>query len=175
VGGTRIIDRVANALSAVTSELIVITSAPGADQWLPGVRVIADAWRKQASLVGIHTALSYARQPILIVAWDMPFVSRPLLELIAERSARSPHATIPESAPDQLEPFCALYTPECLPIIEAQLAVDDVRLSRLLELLPSFERIPVSDVARIGDPARLFFNVNTAEDLAAAEQIAAKK
>jgi molybdopterin-guanine dinucleotide biosynthesis protein A len=158
----------------VTSELIVITSAPGAEEWLPGVRVIPDAWRKQASLVGIHTALSYARQPILLVAWDMPFVSRPLLELIAERSARSAYATIPESADDHVEPFCALYTPECLPTIEAQLAADDLRLSRLLELLPSFERIPASDVAHVGDPARLFFNVNTAEDLAMAERIASE-
>jgi molybdopterin-guanine dinucleotide biosynthesis protein A len=158
----------------VTSELIVITGAPDADQWLPGTRVIPDAWRKQASLVGIHTALNYARQPILVVAWDMPFVSRPLLELIADRSTKSNYATIPESGDDQIEPFCAVYTPECLPTIERQLAADDLRLSRLLELLPSYERIPAGEVAHFGEPSRLFFNVNTAEDLALAERMAAE-
>ena len=157
----------------MTSELVVITGAPGAEEWLPGTRVIPDAWRKQASLVGIHTALNYARQSILVVAWDMPFVSRALLELIADRSTKSSYATIPESADDQLEPFCAVYTPECLPTIEGQLAADDLRLSRLLELLPSYERIPAGDFAQLGEPARLFFNVNTAEDLALAEQMAA--
>jgi len=158
----------------VTSELILVTGAPDADRWLPGTRVIPDAWRKQASLVGIHTALNYARQPILVVAWDMPFVSRPLLELIADRSTKSSFATIAEGADHQLEPFCAVYTPECLPTIEGQLAADDLRLSRLLELLPSYERIPAGDVAQLGEPSRLFFNVNTAEDLALAEQMAAE-
>jgi len=118
--------------------------------------------------------LNYARQPILVVAWDMPFVSRPLLELIADRSAKSIYATIPESADDQLEPFCAVYTPECLPTIEGQLAADDLRLSRLLELLPSYERVPAREVAPFGEPSRLFFNVNTAEDLALAERMAAE-
>lgn len=156
----------------MASELILITGAPGAGSWLPGVRVIQDAWRKQGSLVGIHTALSYARQPILLVAWDMPFVVSPLLELVCERATRSRFATVPEGA-SGLEPFCAVYTPDCLPCLEAQLAADDLRLTSMLERLPSFERIARADVARIGDPARLFFNVNTAEDLAAAEQMAA--
>ncbi|MGH2901696.1 MAG: NTP transferase domain-containing protein, partial [Solirubrobacteraceae bacterium] len=81
VGGQRIIDRIAAALTSVVPELILITSAAGAESWLPGVRVIPDAWRKQGSLVGIHTALRYAEQPILLVAWDMPFVTRALFEL----------------------------------------------------------------------------------------------
>ena len=135
------------------------------------MRVIPDAWRKQGSLVGIHTALSYAQGPILVVAWDMPFVTRALIDLLIERSARSNYATIPESAPGALEPFCAIYTPACLPAIEAQLGADDLKLGHMLDLLPSFERVSASDVARIGDPARLFFNVNSAEDLAKAEQM----
>lgn len=133
--------------------------------------MIQDAWRKQASLVGIHTALNYAQAPILVVAWDMPFVTAPLFELLRGRAEKSVYATIPESAPGALEPFCAIYTPECLPMIEAQLGADDLRLGHMLELLPSFERVSASDVARIGDPARLFFNVNSAEDLAKAEQM----
>jgi molybdopterin-guanine dinucleotide biosynthesis protein A len=170
VRGRRIIDRVADALTPVTDELIVITSATGAAEWLPGVRVIPDAWRKQGSLVGIHTALSYARQPILLVAWDMPFVTTPLLELLRDRAQRAPNATVPEG-PSGLEPFCAVYTPECLPTIEAQLAADDLRLASMLERLPSFERITTGELAPFGNPARLFFNVNTADDLARAEEM----
>jgi molybdopterin-guanine dinucleotide biosynthesis protein A len=137
------------------------------------VRVIPDAHRKQGSLVGIHAALSYARQPILLVAWDMPFITRELLELLRDRSARSKFATVPVG-PSGLEPFCAVYAPECLPGIESGLAADDLRLSRMFERLPEYERVEPADVAAVGDPTRLFFNVNDANDLAAAERMAAQ-
>lgn len=135
--------------------------------------MIRDVWPKQGSLVGIHTALRYAPEPVLVVAWDMPFVVPPLFELLRDRSGASPYAIVPEGA-SGLEPFCALYKPACLPYVEAQLAADNLRLSNMLERLPSFERIRRADVARIGDPARLFFNVNSAEDLATAERLAAE-
>ena len=129
------------------------------------------AWRKQGSLVGIHTALNYAREPILVVAWDMPFVTTPLFELLLSRAERSPYATLPEG-PSGIEPFCAVYSPACLPMIESGLAADDLKLAHMLERLPSYERVPLADIARAGDPEKLFFNVNTASDLATAERLA---
>lgn len=167
----RIIDRVANALRPATSEIVIITGAPEATNWIPGVRVIRDAWRMQGSLVGIHTALGYARGPILVIAWDMPFVTTALFELLLVRAERSAYATLPEG-PSGVEPFCAVYSPACLPMIEAGLAAEDLKLSNMLGRLPSYERVPLADVARVGDPAKLFFNVNTAGDLATAERLA---
>jgi molybdopterin-guanine dinucleotide biosynthesis protein A len=167
----RIIDRIAAALRPATSEIVIITGAPTAASWIPGARVIPDAWRSQGSLVGIHTALNYARGPIIVVAWDMPFVTTPLVELLLAHAERSAYATLPEG-PSGVEPFCAVYTPACLPAIEAGLAADDLKLSRMLERLPSYERVPLAAVALVGDPATLFFNVNTADDLATAERLA---
>jgi molybdopterin-guanine dinucleotide biosynthesis protein A len=155
------------------SDVILISGAPGAQDWLPGVRAISDTWRLRGSLVGIHSALAYAKQPILLVAWDMPFVTTALLEHIRDRATRSQFATIPESDAG-LEPFCAAYTPECLPSIEAALAADDLRLGNLLARLPAYDRIPVDEIRAFGDPARLFFNVNSPPDLARAEALAAK-
>jgi molybdopterin-guanine dinucleotide biosynthesis protein A len=167
----RIIDRIAAALRTATSEIVIVTGTPDASTWLPGVRVIPDAWRTQGSLVGIHTALNYARGPILVVAWDMPFVTPALLELLVTRANGSEYATLPEG-PSGVEPFCAVYAPGCLPYIEAGLAADDLKLSRMLDRLPSYERIARADVERVGDPGTLFFNVNTGDDLAAAERLA---
>jgi molybdopterin-guanine dinucleotide biosynthesis protein A len=172
VGGRRIVDRVAEALRGAVSDLVLISSVPDAAEWLPGVRVIPDAWQRRGSLVGIHTALRHAEQPILLVAWDMPFVTGALLSLVRDRAAVSQFATIPESDTG-LEPFCAVYTPACLPAIEAALAADDLRLTNLLERLPTYERIRVEDVRAVGDPGRLFFNVNTPHDLERAEELAA--
>jgi molybdopterin-guanine dinucleotide biosynthesis protein A len=150
---------------------VIIAGVPEAAKWIPGARVIPDTWHLQGSLVGIHTALSYAQKPVLVVAWDMPFMTTSLFDLLLSRAKRSPYATLPEGR-SGVEPFCAVYSPACLPIIEAGLAADDLKLARMIERLPSYERVPLADVARIGDPDKLFFNVNTLEDLATAERLA---
>ena len=171
VGGIRIIDRVATALRATTDELIVISNDPDAAQWLSGVPTFADVRPERGSLVGIHSALTHAGGDVLVVAWDMPFVSAGLLELLRARRETARYAVIPEG-PRGPDPFCAIYTRDCLPIIEAALDAGDLRLSRLIDRLPSVERISSQDIQAIGEPARLLFNVNTAHDLAVAEQLA---
>ncbi len=101
----------------------------------------------------------------------MPFVTSELLAHIRDRAATSEFAAIPESATG-LEPFCAAYTPACLRFIETALAGDDLRLTNLLARLPRYDSILVDEVRAFGDPARLFFNVNSPPDLARAEELA---
>jgi molybdopterin-guanine dinucleotide biosynthesis protein A len=170
IGGERIIDRVAAAMRSVTDELIVISNTPEAPHWLDGVPAFADSRTERGSVVGIHTALMHARDYALVVAWDMPFVTASLFALIVERASRSPYAAVPESGRG-LEPLCAAYSVRCLPFVEAAIDASDFRLSALLERLPSCERIPQADVARLGDSARLFMNVNSVADLSAAEHL----
>lgn len=162
----------ADALRGAVSDLILIAGVPGADEWLSGVPVVSDVWRKRGSLVGIHAALNHAAQPILLVAWDMPFVTTALLAHIRDRAASSEFAAVPESA-NGLEPFCAAYMPACLPFVEEALSGDDLRLTNLLAHLPRYDRIGVDEIRAFGDPARLFFNVNSPPDLARAEELAA--
>jgi molybdopterin-guanine dinucleotide biosynthesis protein A len=170
VGGTRIIDRVASTLSAVTPESILVANAPDAAMWLPGLRVVPDLRPERGSLVGIHTALAATTGDVLVVAWDMPFLSSDLLRhLVAASDSAS--AVFP-AGPRGPEPFCAVYKHAVLPIIEDSITRGDLRLTALIERLPKPVTIPLSEVSRFGDPARLFYNVNTAEDLAEAERMA---
>jgi molybdopterin-guanine dinucleotide biosynthesis protein A len=170
VGGARIIDRVADALRGATDALILISNAPDADRWLEAVPAFADARVERGSVVGLHTALTHASDYVLVAAWDMPFVTPSLFALIAERAARSPYAVVPESTRG-LEPLCAAYSTRCLPSIEAMIDAGEFRLSAVLDQLPSFERVAAADVATIGDPSRLFLNVNSPSELALAEQL----
>ena len=174
VGGRRIIDRVGNALRAVTSELILLSNADDAEQWLPGVTVVRDARPERGSLVGLHTALTYTSSPILVVAWDMPFVTSKLLELIVSRSVHEPFATLPTGT-EGPEPFCAAYAPACVPFVEAALDAGDLRMSSMLQRLPSTTLIAANELANVGDRVRLFFNVNTPHDLAVAEEMDAAR
>lgn len=177
VAGVRIIDRVATALRATTSELMIISNASNASDasdWLPGVPAHADVRSERGSLIGIHTALTYASGDVLIVAWDMPFVSTNLLQLIRDRARDDVQAVFLEG-PSGPEPFCALYTRACYPIVEAAIDAGDLRLSHLTARLTKRDVIPIDEIARLGDPSTLLFNVNSPEDLARAEAIAAAR
>jgi molybdopterin-guanine dinucleotide biosynthesis protein A len=166
----RIIDRVAAALGAVTDRLIVISNAADAGAWLPGVPAIADARPERGSLVGIHSALGHAREAVFVVAWDMPFVDAALTTLVRARFTRDDDAAVPCGASGP-EPFCAIYAPSCLPYIDAAIAAGDLGVSKLVARLPRVTYIPAADVATLGDPTRIFFNVNDARDLVAAESM----
>jgi len=170
VGGVRIIDRVARALSAVTAEIMVVSNATDAPRWLPEARVVADVRGERGSLVGIHTALTRAETDVIVVAWDMPFVTAPLMRLIRDRGREERFATIPEGTKG-LEPFCAMYRSACLPLLDAALDAGEFRMSTVLESLPSLTRLTIAEMSIIGDPSSLFFNVNDAADLALAEQM----
>lgn len=94
VAGRRIIDRVADALRDVTDDLLLVANDPAAADWLPGIRVQQDLVPNAGGLGGIHAALHAARTPVLIVAWDMPFVPAALLARLRELG-RSADVAVP--------------------------------------------------------------------------------
>jgi molybdopterin-guanine dinucleotide biosynthesis protein A len=172
VGGRRIIDRVADALRGVVNEIVLVANAAEADQWLRGARVAQDSGDARGSLVGLQTALQAAQgSDALVVAWDMPFVSGKLLRFVASRLSSPILAAVPELA-GGLEPFCAAYSARCLPLVERQLAHGDLRVASFIDTLPVVRRIGESELSPLGEPARLFFNVNSAADLTTAERMA---
>ena len=165
IDGLRIIDRVADALRGVTDELLLVANAQAATDWLPGVPVAPDVRPGLGAIGGIHAALSRVAAPILVVAWDMPFVSRPLLEALRQLGERGFDAAVPESgSPRGLEPLCAYYTPACLSAIERHLDAGDRRIIGFFDDV-HLRRLAADAVRRFGDPDHLFFNVNTPDDL----------
>jgi molybdopterin-guanine dinucleotide biosynthesis protein A len=170
IGDQRIIDRVANALRVVSDELLLIANAPNAGEWLPGVRTARDMRSGAGALGGLHAALSHAGTDILLVAWDMPFVSATLLgEMRAVGEREGADAVLPasDSSGRGVEPLCGWYAASCLPAVESSLDRDDLRVvgfhNEVKVITLAAER-----VRAFGDPARLFSNVNTPQDLEAA-------
>jgi molybdopterin-guanine dinucleotide biosynthesis protein A len=172
VAGRRIIDRVANALGETSDALLLVANDPHAASWLPGVRVEPDVRPGLGSLGGIHAALVRAGGPVLVVAWDMPFVSASLLGELRE-IARGADAAVPESGSRRgVEPMCAYYDVACLAAIERRLAADDRRVVSFFDDV-RVARLPAERVALHGDPSVLFMNVNSPEELLLAEAHAA--
>jgi molybdopterin-guanine dinucleotide biosynthesis protein A len=169
VRGERIIDLVAAALAPSTDSLLLIANDDRADEWLPGIPRRADVQPGLGGLGGIHAALVHAAGPVIVVAWDMPFVPP---ELIAELRAAGADSdvAVPESGSRRgVEPLCAYYGPACRAAIERRLAADDRRVVGFYDDV-RVARLPAAAVARHGDPAFIFMNVNTPADLELAEE-----
>jgi molybdopterin-guanine dinucleotide biosynthesis protein A len=165
IRGARIIDRVAAALRVVTDDLLLIANDPDAASWLPAVRTLADVRPGSGSLGGIYSALVHAGTPIIVVAWDMPFVTPSLLTPLRHDDA---DVVIYESrSPRGVEPLCAFYRPTCIEPIEQQINASDLRV------VGFFDHVRVRRLPPPSDPDMAFMNVNTPSDLALAEALAA--
>jgi molybdopterin-guanine dinucleotide biosynthesis protein A len=174
VGGERLIDRVARALRAAADELLLVANDPASDVWLPGVARVADRRPGLGPLAGIETALAHGGTDVLVVAWDMPFVAPALLQALRALGGEGYDAVVPESDTGRLEPTCALYTQRCRPALERWLDAGRRGASDFLASCPRVRALPLSEVARFGEPERLFFSVNTADALERADLIAVR-
>jgi molybdopterin-guanine dinucleotide biosynthesis protein A len=100
----------------------------------------------------------------------MPVVTAALVGALAE-GLDSFDAFLPESGGRRgMEPLCAAYGPACRPAIELSLSEGDRRaIAFHRHVRVGILREPA--VRAIGNPDLLFFNVNTANDLRAAEEL----
>jgi molybdopterin-guanine dinucleotide biosynthesis protein A len=171
VGGERILDRLFTGLRAVTGTTpVLIANAPGAAAWAPGLTVIPDPRPNCGSLGGIYAAVTAGDGPVLLVAWDMPFVTVELLEALRD-GAGDCDVYLPESGGRRgVEPLCGVYGPACAAPIAERLDQEDYRAIGFHEAV-RVGQLPLDTVRRFGDPEMLFFNVNSPDDLAQAEEM----
>ncbi len=171
VGGERIVDRLARAVAtALGAPPLLVANDPAAGEWNTGLEIVADVAPGTGALGGLLTAVTQGPAPVLCVAWDMPFVPGSLIAELA-RDLEGHDALLPASEGRRgVEPLCAAYGPACRPAIEAALARGDRRAIAFHDAL-DVGILPLERVSRHGDPAFLFFNVNTPDDLALAERL----
>jgi molybdopterin-guanine dinucleotide biosynthesis protein A len=171
LGGRRILDRVVDAVVAVTGQApLLVANAPDAGHWRPDLQTIPDVRRNCGSVGGIYTAVVSDVGPVLCVAWDMPFLTADLLSVLVTEGTRGGwDAFLPESDGRRgVEPLCAVYGPACGPAIERQLERGDLR-AIAFHTDVKVGTLPLERVRAFGDPDELFFNVNTPADLERAE------
>ncbi len=171
VGGVRILDRLVDEFTtALGAPPLLVANAPEAETWRPDLVVVPDARPGCGSLGGIYTALVAANGPVVVAAWDMPFVPAGLLQVLAAGLDNHDAYLPPSGGRRGMEPMCAAYGLACLTPISSRLdrgellAIGfhpDVRVGIL----------PLAELRRFGDPETLFFNVNTADDLAKANEL----
>ena len=170
LGTRRVVDWTLEALGQATDELLLISNDVDVRLTLSNVPSRRDVRRERGSLVGLHSALTYCAGAALVVAWDMPFLSPRLLLALRETGERTGDAVIAEG-PRGPEPLCAYYPKACLEAVDRHLAAGELRLSAFVAALSGLVLLSLDDVRNFGTPDRLFTNVNTPDDLAAAQSL----
>lgn len=155
----------AAALRPVTDDLVLVANDADAATWLLGVRLVSDVLPGTGGLAGVHAALA-PETDALVVAWDMPFVTPELLAAIRDCGAVSgAEVCVPESvSPYGMEPFCAYYSGRVRARLDDFLRSGGGAAREFLAQC-AVERLPLAEVRRHGEPALLFLNVNTPDDL----------
>jgi molybdopterin-guanine dinucleotide biosynthesis protein A len=136
-----------------------------------GLPMVADVYPDAGALGGIYSGLKAAPgEAAFTVACDMPFLHPAVVRLVVARAGEG-DVIIPRVG-GQLETLHACYAKSCLPHIEERI------LAGRLKIVGFFERVRVieiaeAEVARHRDPAIVFMNVNTPEELERARTLAA--
>ncbi|MCI0396581.1 MAG: molybdenum cofactor guanylyltransferase [Chloroflexi bacterium] len=163
--GKPLIEHVMERVYRLGEETILITNKPG-DYAHLGLPMFGDIYPDRGPLGGFHTALSHARFPhVLVVACDMPWLNRPLLEYMI--SLRETADIVVPQWDKYPEPLHAVYGRACLEPIEENLRAG------LLKLTAFFGKVRVHfldrpTIARFDPAGRSFANLNTPEELAQA-------
>jgi molybdopterin-guanine dinucleotide biosynthesis protein A len=167
LAGRPLIQHVLDRVASLGDEILVTTNHPQAYAFLD-VRLVVDAVPGQGALGGLRTALAAARgETVLVLASDMPFVSHLVLGRLLALATEA-DVIVPRWK-GEYEPLLAVYSKACLPAVEKAL---EAGKRRMISFYPEV-RVRVVEESEISgiDPLGLsFFNINTPEDLAQAEE-----
>ena len=175
IQGKSLIQWVIDRLAVLSTEIIIVT-AHGEE--IPcsspvGIKTVADIYPHRGPLVGIYSGLAASScSRAIIVGCDTPFLSVRLLEHMTQVS--SAFDVVVPRIEDKVEPLCAIYSRNCLIAIEALLEQNELRISRLFNMVTA--RYIEEHEINAFDPEHLsFFNANSQADLDTARKLAADK
>jgi molybdopterin-guanine dinucleotide biosynthesis protein A len=144
-----------------------VANDPAARAWFPGERIVVDMDTGLGPLAGIATALSTADGvPVIVLAWDMPFVPAALLSELRSVGSASPGASaVVPTHGAIIEPLCAWYAASALPHCRILLEAGERRAGALASRLPRTVWLEEEACGAFGDVGRLFTSVDTPERL----------
>lgn len=170
--GERLLARIARQLGARFSDLVAVSSRPEVFEGL-GYRVVPDSYAEAGPLAGLHAGLCAARSEwVYLVACDMPFFSARFVDALVARIEQVPgEAGLVAAAArsgEYFEPFHAFYNRSLIGPIEAAFQATG-RPHSMQSVVRALPMACIDDYAAFSDVQRLFLNVNTPSELAAAE------
>jgi molybdopterin-guanine dinucleotide biosynthesis protein A len=169
--GQSLLERALTVAGAVCDRVTIVGDPArfakvGSSKYVP---VVADIFPGCGPLAGIHAALTHSTAELnLMLAVDMPFVSRELLAfLFATAEASDAVITVPRTSRG-FQPLGAVYRRDFSTVAEQALRAGKYKVDAAFSGVP-VRVIEENELAAAGFSERDFFNVNTPQDRLAAE------
>ena len=117
-------------------------------------------------MAGIHAALVMTDYDALVVApCDAPYYSKELAQYLAEQYEPELDAVVLLDDEGRAQPLSGVYSSSCLPVLEAHLKTDRLKIMRMLEDM-RHKKVVLPEALN----GKVFENLNTPEDVAAFNQ-----
>ncbi|WP_300487112.1 molybdenum cofactor guanylyltransferase [Flavobacterium sp.] len=137
---------------------VIIAHHPGYKSF--GLTVIPDKIKDKGPLGGIYTALSHARETVLIISADTPFVDSQAIEYLIRHHIADRINVLDYKG--KIQPLCGLYPFQLLPKIESNLIANKLKMM-------DFVTENDANIVSIPFESNGFQNINTPEELSKAE------
>ena len=145
---------------------VVVVAAPGQELPTMPVTVVRDEVAYQGPVGGISYGLAAASGEVCFVtSCDSVFLSASLISHLVSRI--SEHDVVIPHWEGRLQPLHAVYRRSVLPLLEAQLARNELRPVYLFDKVRTL-RIDDDEIRRFDPEGSSFFNMNTPEEYAEA-------
>jgi molybdenum cofactor guanylyltransferase len=160
--GRTLLSRALEVARSVTSDARIVGDAEKFAAFAP---VAEDVFRGCGPLGGIHAALRASSAELnLMLAVDMPFVSRALLDFLVARARDSAAIVTVPHLPAGWQPLCAVYRRPFAELAEKALSNGRYKIDALFEE-NSTQAIQEDALEAAGFSPQVFRNLNTPEDL----------
>ena len=165
--GRPLIEHVLTKVNSLGNETIIIANKPESYLYM-GLPIFGDTYTNLGPLGGLHSALHNATNPyILVVACDMPWLNRPLLDY--QISLRTTADVVVPRWSKYPEPMHAVYRKSCLKAVESNLQAG------ALKLISFYGQVAVrfvnrDEIEQFDPEGQSFVNVNTPGDLSLANK-----
>jgi molybdopterin-guanine dinucleotide biosynthesis protein A len=175
--GRPLIERVIERLAPIADEMIVTTNRPAEYGFLNHalsplqIHLITDLKPGRGALGGLYTAVASAAHPfVAVVACDMPFASKKFLESACRQMVKREADVVIFKGKEGYEPLHALYRREtCLPAMESAIAADQWKVTSWFSKV-KIDEVTVDEVKSLDPSGLCFWNLNTPEEFAQAEE-----
>jgi molybdopterin-guanine dinucleotide biosynthesis protein A len=172
IGEVTILENIYKVFSSLFKEVIIVVNDP---QDFAGwdMTVVTDIIPSRCALAGLHAGLFYAACPyVYVTACDTPFVKPAVIEYMVNQIEPGYEVIIPQTD-DGLEALSAVYSKDCIPLIEANLEKNIFMIKKFFRK-KKVKKVPVDQLKALDPDMRFIFNVNTPEDLETAKRLVDK-
>lgn len=162
LGDLSFIEIITDKLSIIFDNILLVAKNP--KEYIPlGYKVVTDVFRETSSLTGIHAGLLFSSTKYnFIVGCDTPLIKLELIKYLVSKVDSNYQVVVPK-VKGYFEPLCAIYSKDCIPIIEGMLKKKFFKISKLFSEVNT--RTVEDSILKKYDPSlHSFFNINTEED-----------